>query len=338
MFPLLWVTSVFITAGDSDSVVERCSSPPSEPDQSAIPAVLQETFEEATTLLKEVIEDSLDELLHSKLIGRAPAFPANSCREVAAQLSGERSNYFWVKSGNGTAVKVFCDLTSQFQINPSGWMRVASLNMTDPLQQCPNGLKLITDPKRACGRSSEDSGCSSAIFGVSGVPYRKVCGQIIGYQFSSPNAFYQYQIDNTLTLNDAYVDGISVTHGAATRKHVWTFAAAIDERASDRFICPCTHTQQSLPDAAIPAFVGSDYFCETGSRDTFEFARFYDGDPLWDGQGCGPESTCCGFNSPPWFCKDVGETTTDDIEMRICGNEILSNEDTPVEIVELYVQ
>jgi len=279
MFPLLWVTSVFITAGDSDSVVERCSSPPSEPDQSAVPAVLQETFEEATTLLKEVIEDSLDELLHSKLIGRAPAFPANSCREVAAQLSGERSNYFWVKSGNGTAVKVFCDLTSQFQINPSGWMRVASLNMTDPLQQCPNGLKLITDPKRACGRSSEDPGCSSAIFGVSGVPYQKVCGQIIGYQFSSPNAFYQYQIDNTLTLNDAYVDGISVTHGAATRKHVWTFAATIDERASDRFICPCTHTQQSLPDAAIPTFVGSDYFCETGSRDTFEFARFY-------GMGC----------------------------------------------------
>jgi len=55
MFPLLWVTSVFITAGDSNSVVERCSSPPGEPDRSTVPAVLQETFEEATTLLKEVM-------------------------------------------------------------------------------------------------------------------------------------------------------------------------------------------------------------------------------------------------------------------------------------------
>lgn len=319
-------------------MIRNCTSRPSEPDQN-VPAILQETFKEATTLLKEAIEDSLDDLLQSKLTGKAPGFPANSCREIAAEGFGRESDYYWVKNSSGAAVKVFCDLTSLFQGNPTGWTRVVKLNMSkSPTEQCPTGLKLITDPKRSCGRSTEDPGCSSVVFRVGGVPYRKVCGQIIGYQFSSPNAFYQYQRDSSLTLNDVYVDGVSLTHGTPTRKHIWTFAAAIDERASDRFICPCTHAQHSLPDTAVPTFIGSDYFCETGTRDAFQFGRFYNNDPLWDGKGCGPQSTCCGFNAPPWFCKDIGEETTDDIEMRICGNEALANEDTPVEIVELYVQ
>lgn len=35
-----------------------------------------------------------------------------------------------------------------------------------------------------------------------------------------------------------------------------------------------------------PAFVGTDYFCDTGSSGRFE-QEFYSADPLWDGAGCG---------------------------------------------------
>ena len=31
----------------------------------------------------------------------------------------------------------------------------------------------------------------------------------------------------------------------------------------------------------------------------------YTADPLWDGEGCDETNTCCDFNSPPWFCKDL---------------------------------
>ena len=61
-------------------------------------------------------------------------------------------------------------------------------------------------------------------------------------------------------------------------------------------------------------------------------------DPLWDGEGCGDTSTCCEFNSPPWFCRDLPESTTDDIELRLCSDQDISNEDTGIEIVNIYTQ
>ena len=70
----------------------------------------------------------------------------------------------------------------------------------------------------------------------------------------------------------------------------------------------------------IPSFVGSDYFCETGvpTGTTFTNGYFYpNGDRLWDGEGCGPSSTCCTFNNPPWFCKQLPQTTTDDMEVSV---------------------
>ena len=58
-------------------------------------------------------------------------------------------------------------------------------------------------------------------------------------------------------------------------------------------------------------------------------------DPLWDGQGCGRTSTCCEFNNPPWFCKQLPQSTTNDIELRICGDEVASN---LIEHVEIYIR
>ncbi len=66
---------------------------------------------------------------------------------------------------------------------------------------------------------------------------------------------------------------------------------------------------------------------------------FYpDGDPLWDGEGCGSGSTCCELNGPPYFCKSLTESTADDIEVRICSDENLSLADTSIQLIEIFVQ
>ena len=89
--------------------------------------------------------------------------------------------------------------------------------------------------------------------------------------------------------------------------------------------------------------IGNDYFCESGNPATTWTNILYASDPLWDGQGCGSPS-CCELTSPPgvtapWFCKQLPQATIDDIEVRICGDELgASVEDTPVELIELYIR
>ena len=214
-------------------------------------------------------------------------------------------------------------------------MRVANLDMTDPNQNCPAGFQLVnrtSAPLRTCGRPGP-VGCVSTTLQTYGVEYSHVCGRVIGYQDGTPDAFFR-----GTTIDSIYVDGVSFTHGQSPRQHIWTFAGALHETNAARrdYTCPCT--LKDIPyTGTIPSFVGQDYFCDTGSRSAAQVGLFYPDDPLWDGQGCGNVSTCCEFNNPPWFCKQLPQPTTDDIELRICGDEALSNENTPVEQVEIYI-
>ena len=218
-------------------------------------------------------------------------------------------------------------------------MRVTKLDMRNTSDSCPHGLKTLTQPRRLCAMNIAGAGCSSASFSVQGVQYTRVCGKIIGYQKQSPDAFWPYYINRGLTVDDNYVDGISLTHGRNPRKHIWTFAAALHEVLSSNnllSVCPCTNIN-STASIPIPPYVGSDYFCDTGSESRYQHI-FYPNDPLWDGQGCGRLNTCCAFNNPPWFMKEVSTSTSDDIEMRLCADSARTDEDINFESVELYVQ
>ena len=54
---------------------------------------------------------------------------------------------------------------------------------------------------------------------------------------------------------------------------------------------------------------------------------------------CSHEGTyCTGANTPPWFIVNPGSSTSDDIEVRIIGTESTTNEDTPIELLEIYAQ
>jgi hypothetical protein len=98
-------------------------------------------------------------------------------------------------------------------------------------------------------------------------------------------------------------------------------------------LCTC---DTSDPTVTSPPFVGDDYFCETGNTNSSPFQTFFGNDPLWDGGGCGSNSTCCQFNNPPWFTKTLPTPTTDDIELRLCHYDTLT--DIPIELIKLYIK
>ena len=214
-----------------------------------------------------------------------------------------------------------------------GWRRIAYLNMLDPTQQCPSVWQEITTPHRVCGRRSTTHGsCEGLTYSTSSEQYDQVCGRIIGYQIGSTNSF-----EVSPHIDTPYFEGVSVTHGSP-RQHIWSFAAGFDEGTYSPFsTCPCV--TGSTNGNRVPSFVGQSYFCESGLTMWNGTGGFHpNGDPLWDGQGCGPTSSCCTFNSPPWFNVQLSSPTTDGIEVRICGDDGIRDEDAPIQLMELYVK
>ena len=110
--------------------------------------------------------------------------------------------------------------------------------------------------------------------------------------------------------------------------------AGLYDNIASPYNCPCS----SGSPQSVPSFVGEDYFCESGNSDSSYTNKLYTSDPLWDGKGCGSlEEDCCTVPGLPWFHKVLASSTTDFLEMRICADEVLSNEDIPVELYEIYV-
>ena len=205
-------------------------------------------------------------------------------------------------------------------------MRVANLDLTDPSQGCPTEFNLTTSPKRGCFRTTTP-GCTPLTFDTYSITYSKVCGRVIGYKHHTLDAFRPYYDHRSVTLDGQYVDGVSITHGRSPRKHIWTFAAAYSD-TPDGDPCPCTRAGTAFS-GVIPPFINNEYFCEYGTSTT---------EPLWDGGDCPSTSTCCTFNNPPWFCKQLSQSTTDDIEVRVCADQESGDEDIQIEIIEVYVQ
>ena len=215
-----------------------------------------------------------------------------------------------------------------------GWRRVVYLNMTDPNTNCPSGWQLTSHSKRTCGTVNTNTlSCDSVFFPVSGGDYTSVCGSIRAYQYGHIDAFEAYDDGRVTTIEGAYVAGVSLTHGSP-RQHIWTFAAGSYEEDDDVDACPCDTTIS----ITIPPFVGGDYFCESGvNSGSSTGLNFYPDDPLWDGEGCNSSSSCCSFNNPPYFTKQLPSPTSDPIEARLCRLDG-GQDDSPVEFMELYVK
>ena len=228
---------------------------------------------------------------------------------------------------------------AQLQLNPQSqsqcgaglWWRVAYLNVTEPLQQCPSAWREYnTSRVRACGRPESSTGSCAAVFYFPNRQYSRVCGRIIGYQVASPDAFRRFNNRN------GDLDGVIISHGAQ-QDHIGSFAAGLTDGSSQhrQSNCPCSIGARTQP----PSYVVENYYCESGNpTDTVnDRGRLYSSDRLWDGQQC--EGSCCeGTQSPPWFSVQLPAPITDVIEVSICCDENTINEDTPVELIEMYVQ
>ena len=211
------------------------------------------------------------------------------------------------------------------------WVSVGYLDMSDPAQQCP--LSWITISSRAkCGKKT-GAYCDSLKIATNGARYQQVCGRFKGYQIGTTNAFYMYTAPHNIPdIETYYVDGISITYGSpGSRRHVFTYAAGKMEQ-NDISACPCAGGMSP------PQFVGSDYYCESGTSTPNDGESYY-GDVLWDGQQCGnSEVECCSPPNLPWFCKTFNTTISEDLEVRICTDEdAMTNENVALESFELYI-
>ena len=274
---------------------------------------------------------TVDNLVYS------PSPLLHSCQEIKSYWTNATSDYYLIADSNGQPCHVYCNM-EQLCNSEGGWMRVAYLNMSDSTEDCPTGFNLYNyNGIRACGRptTSPKGHCQSVKFPSYSISYSQVCGRVIGYQYGSPDAIHPGQSQSN-NINGAYVDGVSLTYGNP-RKHIWTFMAGLQENfyySDKKHECPCSPSSPVTP----PAFIGNDYFCESGCPGHWKLKVFYT-DPLWDGKQCGIlDKPCCTKSGLPWFHKTLTADTTDYIELRICGNEDVNGEDVPVSFYELYVK
>ena len=268
-------------------------------------------------------------------LGMTSYKPAKSCREIFRCNPSSPSGYYWLKSDTTECREVYCNMETTHCNIKGGWMRVVYFNMSEPGASCPTSLRQINTPAKLCGRRTAP-GCSSVTYPVDGIHYSKICGQARGYQYYSPDAFKQ--VGNDITdINSYYVDGVSITYGNP-RHHLWTYASGLSDDynfSAGAYNCPCA----KYPGTAPPAFVGLDYYCESGISGRWQDNnRIALEDPLWDGDGCGPGNTCCAQAGMPWFCRTLPQEVSEDIEVRICADQSLGDEEVYIELVEVYIQ
>ena len=209
-------------------------------------------------------------------------------------------------------------LTDVPECGKGKWFQVANLNMSDPQQECPSSWSVASSPGRSCVAPAS-SPCDSAVFHhSSGLPYQWVCGRARGFASFTPDAFYR----GSLGINGLYLDGVSITHGHP-RQHIWSFGAGHGVIPGANHRCPCDNNNRNFA-RLPPSFVGNNYFCDGE----------YNG-ALWDGKDC--TTNCCTFNNPPWFTVKL-TSTTDDIEVRICHDQVVGDERVYLNTLLLYVQ
>lgn len=259
--------------------------------------------------------------------------PLSSCEQLRNRYPIIPSGYYHI--GN---VTIYCHM-GELCNSTGGWTRLAYLNMSLPTENCPSGFQMYnTGGVRACGRVNVNTDCLPVIFPSNNISYSEICGRVVGYQHASTDAIDPRFGDHN-DINGHYVDGISITRGSP-RQHVWTFMSGLqDEGTNNRNLnCPCS-VGATVP---VQSFIGEHYFCESGNPSYYAWSynTLYIQDPLWDGQNCGTrELACCSATGLPWFYRNYGNvTTTDYLELRLCCDQIVSDEDVAVGLYEIYVK
>ena len=183
------------------------------------------------------------------------------------------------------------------------------------------GFELINDPNvpALCKRNPTGATCSSITYSTHGNSYSQVCGTIHGSYFGDPDGLKSFSSirPNTPPLNGNYVDGISLTHGSMNEQHIWTLSAIVNFATNPTDICSVCASNK-------PSYVGMDYSCDVVER----CRDICSPRQIWG------SSQCIGSNT---FYKNLTQTISDDIEMRVCTDQDENDENIFLSFVELYV-
>ena len=169
---------------------------------------------------------------------------------------------------------------------------MAYLNIPESYQvQYLSGLGIRRESSSSCRCAVEESGCSSVCFDPGDIAYSRVSGRSRARQSGQPDGFQDFngpRFRGTVSLEDNYVDGISLTYG--------------DEYA----VC----------DSERSDFIGDHYSFEL--LELCNQGTICNSNLLWDGDQCvGGES----------LFRDLPEPTTEQIEMRVCREQDRKGED-----------
>ena len=307
---------------------------------------------------------------------KSPFFPGGSCEDIYNKNpeSRDRSGYYWISPNDVYCgmnyTGSYCeeiynnnpetgDKSGYYRINDTqwtycnmteiaagfittcagvggGWTRIVKVDISAG-DDCPSGWRKDTYSGVSFCRVDSDSGgiCSSTSFPTNGVTYQRVCGRARGYQKGRANSFAaHYRVSQQ--LDGYYVDGLSITY-SSPRQHIWSYAVGAYDDGGDCFCnCPCGNNGG----ADAPSFVGSNYYCESGNINIQNYMdlTYYLNDSLWDGSECYGNANCCTNPNLPWFQRHLSESTTSDIEARICVRPGFANGSPLIDLLELYIQ
>ena len=273
-------------------------------------------------------------------------YTGSSCEDIYNNNpeTVDKSGYYHINNNQWT----YCNMIAMAIANGDiicrcagvggGWKRIVNINISAG-DDCTGEWKKATQSGVSfCRVASDDTfTCSSANFSTNGISYQRVCGRARGYQKGDTGAFYgsHAQTVYNRTIDQDYVSGLSITYSSNPRQHIWTFASGRGERlpSNDQWNCPCSVNGGYSPSS----FVGSNYYCESGSRYYSTFPHYYYfNDTLWDGAGC--IDNCCDDTTQPWLYRQLNQITQDDIEARICAIGYFMWRSTLIDQLELYIQ
>ena len=222
-----------------------------------------------------------------------------------------------IKSSNSSFDIVNCTFHSCNRVK-GYWRTVAYMNTNDNnFAECPPGMIRENDTL-SCKYKYFNPGCTSVRYETGTIPYSRICGKVHARYSGSPDAFQSFggaRNENT-TLEDNYLDGVSLTYGRNPRTHIWSFAVSVNARSGGCAIC----------DQERPRFIGMDFSCELVRQCPTN--TVCNSDILWNGGQCVGEDS---------FYKELSLPTTQDIELRLCRGQHRHDEDILITFVELFV-
>ena len=297
-------------------------------------------------LMKELIET----------VARIPRTGTHwSCAAILNGNPSAPSGYYNITTTNGSSVQIYCGTNCGGE---GGWTRVAYVNMTQPGATCPQGLEQqslngssFSAPAflfrasrawaRGYGQFSSGPGCVSAAINTS-FRYQQVCGWVARYQNDDPDGFAPFyrtvRIYWSIYAMQLLIKFPLMDCQSCMALLIKTFGLTLQDSVKAFLTMQIVHVTMNLNSLEPLPYIGNNYYCESGNS-TYECKIFHNSDTLWDGQQCGgAEAPCCTHPNMLWFIKTLSETTTEDIELRVCTTNEACNGTVPIFLIELYIQ